>query len=120
MKKKKPRLATAAPAARRTVRRAARPGTRGLFVETPANPLLQITDLAAMVQIAREHGLLSIADNTFMTTAVTIGANIKTFMIRNGAADDFGTNGDAFMAIFEHEWISWVDPTRSALPADWT
>lgn len=59
------------------------------------------------------------ADNTFMTTAVTIGANIKTFMIRNGAADDFGTNGDAFMAIFEHEWISWVDPTRSALPADW-
>lgn len=49
------------------VRRAVRPGTRGLFVETPANPLLQITDLAAMAQIAREHGLLSIADNTFMT-----------------------------------------------------
>ena len=33
---------------------------------------------------------------------------------------DIGTNGDAFMAIFEQEWISWVDPTRSALPADRT
>lgn len=49
------------------VRRAIRPNTRGLFVETPANPLLQITDLAAMATIAREHGILSIVDNTFMT-----------------------------------------------------
>ncbi len=49
------------------VRRAVRPTTRGLFVETPANPLLQITDLAAMAAIAHEHGLLAIADNTFMT-----------------------------------------------------
>ena len=37
------------------VRRAIRPETRGLFVETPANPLLQITDLRAMAAIARER-----------------------------------------------------------------
>jgi len=49
------------------VRRAIRPETRGLFVETPANPLLQITDLRAMAAIAREHSLVAIADNTFMT-----------------------------------------------------
>ena len=49
------------------VSRAIRPETRGLFVETPANPLLQITDLRAMAAIAREHNLLSITDNTFMT-----------------------------------------------------
>ena len=49
------------------VRAAVRPATRGLFVETPANPLLQITDLRAMADIARERGLLSIVDNTFMT-----------------------------------------------------
>lgn len=46
---------------------AIRPETRGLFVETPANPLMQITDLAAMVQIAQQHELLSMIDNTFMT-----------------------------------------------------
>jgi len=49
------------------VRRAIRPSTRALFVETPANPLLQITDLRVLAAIAAEHGVLSIADNTFMS-----------------------------------------------------
>lgn len=55
---------TTSPAA---VRKAIRPSTRMLFVETPANPLLRITDLAAMVEIARRHQLLSVIDNTFMS-----------------------------------------------------
>jgi cystathionine beta-lyase len=43
------------------------PRTRALFLETPSNPLFQITDLRAMVEIARQHGLITILDNTFMT-----------------------------------------------------
>ncbi len=50
-----------------SVRKAITPATRALFVESPANPLLSITDLRAMVAIAREYKLLSITDNTFMT-----------------------------------------------------
>jgi len=50
-----------------SVRKAVMPATRALFVETPANPLLAITDLRAMVEIAREYKLLAITDNTFMT-----------------------------------------------------
>lgn len=46
---------------------AIRPETRGVFIETPANPLMQITDLKGIAEIAREHDLLSIIDNTFMT-----------------------------------------------------
>jgi len=49
------------------VRKAVTPATRALLVETPANPLLAITDLRAIVEIAREHKLLAITDNTFMT-----------------------------------------------------
>lgn len=49
------------------IRRAVTPATRGLFVESPANPLLQITDLRAMAEIAREYNLIAITDNTFMT-----------------------------------------------------
>ena len=49
------------------VRRALTPATRGVFVESPANPLLQVTDLRAVAAIAREHKLLAITDNTFMT-----------------------------------------------------
>lgn len=46
---------------------ALRPNTRALLVETPTNPLLKITDLAAMAGMAKQHGLLLVVDNTFMT-----------------------------------------------------
>jgi len=47
------------------LRRAIRPETKMLWVETPSNPLLRITDLAAVAKIAREHNLIAVADNTF-------------------------------------------------------
>ena len=50
-----------------TVRQAVRPETKMLWIETPTNPLLKITDLAAMSEIAREHGLLFAVDSTFAT-----------------------------------------------------
>ncbi|HEY2979374.1 MAG TPA: PLP-dependent transferase, partial [Burkholderiaceae bacterium] len=40
------------------LRRAIRPETKMLWVETPSNPLLRITDLAAVAKIAREHNLI--------------------------------------------------------------
>jgi len=43
------------------------PQTRGLFLETPSNPLCRITDLHAMAEIAKRHNLLTFLDNTFMT-----------------------------------------------------
>jgi cystathionine beta-lyase len=49
------------------VRAALRPTTRGLFAETPSNPILKITDLEAVAAIARERGIPAIIDNTFMT-----------------------------------------------------
>ncbi len=41
--------------------------TRGLLIESPSNPMMRVSDLAALANIARDRGLLSIADNTFMT-----------------------------------------------------
>lgn len=49
------------------VRSALRINTKALYAETPSNPLLKITDLRAIAAIARERGILSIVDNTFMT-----------------------------------------------------
>ena len=40
---------------------------KAILVETPANPLLTITDLEGIAKIAKKHGILSIVDNTFMT-----------------------------------------------------
>ena len=43
------------------------PEVKAVIIETPANPLLTITDLQAIAQIAHRHSLKAIADNTFMT-----------------------------------------------------
>ena len=48
-------------------RAALRPTTRVVYLETPSNPTLQVTDLAAVAAIARAHGATSVADNTFAT-----------------------------------------------------
>jgi cystathionine beta-lyase/cystathionine gamma-synthase len=50
-----------------TVEKAIRPNTKVLFLESPSNPLLKITDLAAMANIAQKHKVISIIDNTFMS-----------------------------------------------------
>ncbi len=46
---------------------AIRPETKGLYLETPSNPLLKITDLRGAAALARQHGLITLVDNTFMT-----------------------------------------------------
>ncbi len=48
-------------------RAAIAPATRLLFLESPSNPLLRITDLAAHTQLAAERGVMTIIDNTFLS-----------------------------------------------------
>jgi cystathionine gamma-synthase len=49
------------------LRNAIRPNTRAIYVETPSNPMMNITDLRLCAQIAHEKGLLLIVDNTFLS-----------------------------------------------------
>ncbi len=46
---------------------ALRPNTRAIVVESPSNPLAHVTDLAAIAELARSRGIVTIADNTFAT-----------------------------------------------------
>ena len=59
---------------------ALRPETRVAWLETPSNPLLRITDLAAAVALARRAGALTVVDNTFATPAlqrpIALGADV--------------------------------------------
>lgn len=52
------------------VRAALRPETRLVFIETPANPTLGVTDIAAVAGIAHAHGVPLAVDNTFLTAAL--------------------------------------------------
>ncbi len=52
---------------RQRIEEAIRPNTRMLWLETPSNPLLNITDIEMVVDIARKHNLMTAIDNTFAT-----------------------------------------------------
>jgi methionine-gamma-lyase len=76
---------------------AIRPNTRLLFLETPANPSLKITDLAAVAQITREHQILLAVDNTFATPhlqrPLTLGTDVVIHSLTkalNGHSDVIG------------------------------
>ncbi len=71
--------------------------TKAVWIETPSNPLLNIVDLAAVCDVARQHGLLTIVDNTFMSPLLQrpfdFGADIvvhSTTKYLNGHSDVVG------------------------------
>ncbi|WP_232695781.1 aminotransferase class I/II-fold pyridoxal phosphate-dependent enzyme [Brevibacillus daliensis] len=49
------------------IEKAIRPNTKAIYLETPSNPTLKVTDVAGATAIAKRHSLLTIVDNTFLT-----------------------------------------------------
>ncbi|WP_153126471.1 trans-sulfuration enzyme family protein [Peribacillus tepidiphilus] len=78
---------------------AIRKNTRALFIETPTNPLMKITDLHAMNLLAKKYGLLTIVDNTFMTPylqqPILLGADI----VLHSASKYLGGHNDVIAGI---------------------
>ncbi|MEK6254156.1 MAG: PLP-dependent aspartate aminotransferase family protein, partial [Gemmatimonadales bacterium] len=79
------------------LRAAIQPSTRMVYLETPTNPLMQLTDLAAGAEIAREANALLVVDNTFATPALQrpleLGADLvvhSTTKYLNGHSDVVG------------------------------
>lgn len=79
------------------VRQAFTPRTKLLWLETPSNPLLSISDIAACAALARQRGALSVVDNTFATPVaqkpLELGADIvlhSTTKYLNGHGDVLG------------------------------
>ncbi|WP_033542704.1 bifunctional cystathionine gamma-lyase/homocysteine desulfhydrase [Planococcus sp. CAU13] len=62
------------------VEAAVKENTKAIFIETPTNPLLKVTDIEAVSTFAKSKGLLTIVDNTFMTpylqSPIKLGADI--------------------------------------------
>jgi cystathionine gamma-lyase/cystathionine beta-lyase/cystathionine gamma-lyase/homocysteine desulfhydrase len=79
------------------VEQAIRPNTRMLFIETPTNPVMEITDIAATGHLAHSHGLWLAVDNTFMSPyfqrPLALGADFvvhSTTKYLNGHSDGVG------------------------------
>ncbi|MEO0813595.1 MAG: PLP-dependent transferase, partial [Myxococcota bacterium] len=87
------------------LRAAIRPNTRALWIETPTNPLLKIIDITACAEIAHQHDIKVVCDNTFCTPVfqrpLELGADLvlhSTTKFLNGHSDVVGgfvgTNDD--------------------------
>lgn len=44
-----------------------KPNTKAVYIETPTNPMMNVTDIEALAEITRRHGILLIVDNTFLS-----------------------------------------------------
>jgi len=76
--------------------RAITPATRLLYIETPSNPLLGVTDIAAVVALAKSRGLATIADNTFATPfAQQPHAAFGVDLVVHSMTKSLGGHGDA-------------------------
>ncbi len=76
---------------------AIKPNTKVLYIETPANPTMGITDIKACAEIAKQHNLLLVVDNTFsspyLQNPLNLGADVVLHSITkfiNGHADIVG------------------------------
>src|SRR5260221_3347468 len=103
------------------VERAMRPATKMLFVETPTNPVLRLTDLAKAADLAHAHGARLVVDNTFASPVVqqpiAFGADLRTHSTTkylNGHSDSIG--GVVIATRDEDiEWLKFIQNAPRAI-----
>jgi cystathionine beta-lyase/cystathionine gamma-synthase len=100
---------------------AIKPNTKMLFVETPTNPILRLSDLAKLAEISRAHHLRLVVDNTFASPYVQrpldLGADIvihSTTKYLNGHSDGVG---GLIVAVHDEdiEWLRFVQNAEGAI-----
>jgi cystathionine beta-lyase/cystathionine gamma-synthase len=96
------------------IEQAITPKTKMIFVETPTNPVLRLTDLAGVAEMSKTHGLTLVVDNTFASPVlqrpIEFGADLvvhSTTKYLNGHSDSVG--GVVVAVADEHiEWLKFI------------
>ncbi|GMA50647.1 cystathionine gamma-synthase [Alicyclobacillus contaminans] len=78
---------------------AIRPNSRALYLETPSNPNLRITDLSGAIQIAKAHGLMTIVDNTFMSPYLQNPHQFGADVVVHSATKFIGGHSDVIAGV---------------------
>ncbi|HEV8160747.1 MAG TPA: cystathionine gamma-synthase [Pyrinomonadaceae bacterium] len=103
------------------VEKAFKPNTKMVFVETPTNPIMTVTDLQAVSDVAHAHGARVVCDNTFMSPylqqPMNFGVDVvvhSTTKYLNGHSDSIGgfaaLNNEA-----DAEWIKFIQNSIGAI-----
>jgi len=81
------------------IRAAIRPNTKVIYFETPINPNMVVVDMAMVAQIAKDHQLISIVDNTFMSPVLQNPAEFGIDLIIHSATKYLNGHGDVIAGI---------------------
>lgn len=81
------------------VKAAATPRTRGIFIESPTNPLMRVTDIQAICDLAKKWGWLSIVDNTFMTPYCQRPLELGADVVLHSATKYLGGHNDVLAGL---------------------
>jgi cystathionine beta-lyase len=81
------------------IRKAVRANTRALFLETPSNPLLKICDLRSCTALAKDAGLVTIVDNTFMTPYLQRPLELGADIVVHSATKFLGGHSDVLSGL---------------------
>ncbi|CRF45829.1 cystathionine gamma-synthase [Helicobacter heilmannii] len=76
------------------IKAAIKPNTKALYLETPSNPLLKITDLQKCAALAKKHKLITIVDNTFATPYLQNPLNLGADIVVHSATKYLGGHSD--------------------------
>lgn len=76
------------------IKSAIRPETKLIWLETPSNPLLKICDLAAVAQLARQHNLVSVCDNTWATPVLQRPLELGCDVVMHSTTKYLGGHSD--------------------------
>jgi cystathionine gamma-synthase len=76
------------------VRVALRPETGCLWIETPSNPLIKLSDVQALAELARSHGAISVVDATFATPMVLRPLKFGADVVLHSSTKYFGGHSD--------------------------
>lgn len=82
-----------------TVRNSIRPNTKVIYVETPINPTLELVDLRMVSEIAKEHHILSVVDNTFLSPFLQRPIEHGCDIVIHSATKYIGGHGDVIAGI---------------------
>jgi cystathionine beta-lyase/cystathionine gamma-synthase len=102
------------------VEKAFKPNTKMVFVETPTNPIMTVTDLQAVADVSHAHGARVVCDNTFMSPylqrPMEFGVDIvvhSTTKYLNGHSDSIG----GFVALNDEEDTEWIRFVQNGIGA---
>lgn len=73
--------------------------TKVIYIETPSNPLMKITDIRAVVKIAKEHRCMTFVDNTFMTPALQRPLELGADLVLHSATKFLSGHSDVIAGL---------------------